>query len=217
MTYRVFIVDDHKVMLDGLRALLNQQDGIEVIGEALNGRTAVQMVLKMKPDIVIMDVRLPDLNGIEATKQILAENPQIKVIALSMHDNKRFVSEMLRSGVSSYLQKGCDIEELIQAINHVMNGHIYLSPCITSEVVKDYINILSPDETSPFSVLTDREREILQSLAEGKAVKEIAHGLHVSVTTVETHRRRVMKKLNIHTVAELTKYAVREGLTSLDP
>jgi DNA-binding NarL/FixJ family response regulator len=217
MTVKIFLVDDHKVLLDGLRALLEQHADLKVIGEAGDGRTAVRKVLKLKPDLVIMDIRLPELNGIEATRQILTQDPSIKILALSMHTNKRFVSEMLKSGVLGYLQKGCDIDELIKAIRQVLEGNIYLSPSITGEVVKDYVSFLSSDETSVFSILTDREREVLQCLSEGRAVKEIALQLHVSVTTIETHRRRIMKKLNIHTVAELTKYAVREGLTSLDP
>jgi DNA-binding NarL/FixJ family response regulator len=162
-----------------------------------------------------MDISMPDLNGIDATRQIISEFPKVKIIALSMHTNKKFVSEMLTAGASGYLVKDSALEELSNAINIVMSNKVYLSPAIARVVVEDYRGSKSPgDIISPVS-LSPREREVLQLIAEGKSTKEIADGLHLSVKTIETHRMQIMDKLNIHSIAELTKYAIREGLTTL--
>jgi two-component system response regulator NreC len=216
MSIRILLADDHKIVRDGLRTLIERQSEMEVVGEAENGRKAVQLTLELVPDVVVMDVTMADLNGIEATRQIHKEQPCIKIIALSMHSDRRFVAGMLKAGASGYLLKDCAFEELASAIHRVVSNRTYLSPGITDIVVKDYIQESPMKPTSPFSVLTAREREVLQLLAEGASTKEIAKSLYVSVKTVETHRMQIMDKLRIHSIAELTKYAVREGLTSLE-
>lgn len=216
MSIRILLADDHKIVRDGLRTLIERQSEMEVVGDAENGRKAVQLTLKLVPDVVVMDVTMADLNGIEATRQIHKEQPCVKIIALSMHSDRRFVAGMLKAGASGYLLKDCAFEELARAIHSVVSNQTYLSPAITDIVVKDYIQESSMKPTSPFSVLTAREREVLQLLAEGASTKEIAKSLYVSVKTVETHRMQIMHKLRIHSIAELTKYAVREGLTSLE-
>jgi DNA-binding NarL/FixJ family response regulator len=212
---KVLLADDHKIVRDGLRNLLEKHADIMVAGEAEDGREALQLARKLSPDVIIMDIAMPDLNGIEATRQIVAEFPGIKVVALSMHSDKRFVSEMLKAGASAYLLKDCAFEELITAIRTIMKGKIYLSPGIAGVVIEDYIRKDSKAESTVFSLLSDREREVLQLMAEGKTTKEVAAHLNLSIKTVETHRTNIMTKLNIHSIAELTKYAIREGLTSL--
>ena len=215
MSIRVFLADDHKIIREGIRTLLEKQPDIEVVGEAENGRKTVQLVQKLLPNVVIMDIAMPDLNGIEATRQIIANTLGVKVIALSMHHDRRFVSEMLNVGASGYLLKDCAFEELINAIRAVVGNRIFLSPKIVDNVIKDYTHLFSKTEISAFSILTPREREVLQLLSEGKTTKEIALHLIVSVKTVETYRQQLMDKLDIHSIADLTKYAIREGLTSL--
>jgi two-component system response regulator NreC len=201
---------------EGLRTLIEKQPGMEVVAEAENGRMAVQLARKLFPEVVVMDIGMPDLNGIEATRQILANNPEVKVIALSMHSAKRFVVEMLKAGSSGYLLKDCAFEELALAIRTVIANKIYVSPGINDMMIKDYVHNLSKTEFSVASILTPREREVLQLLAEGKTTKQIAVSLKVSVKTIETYRLQIMHKLNLHSVAELTKYAIREGITSLE-
>ena len=216
MSIRILLADDHQITRQGLKSLLEEQQDIEVIDEAEDGRTAVCLVRKLAPDVVIMDVSMPDLNGVEATRQIASGSPTTKVIALSMHSDALFVTEMLKSGASGYLLKDCAFEELDRAIRTVMSGNTYLSPAISGVVVDDYLHRLSKADFSDSEVLTDREREVLQLLAEGNSTKRIALKLHISAKTVETHRRQIMNKLDIYTVAELTKYAIRKGLTSLE-
>ena len=189
---------------------------MEVIAEAENGRMAVQLVRKCLPEVVVIDIGMPDLNGIEATRQILAHNPEVKVVALSMHSAKRFVVEMLRAGSSGYLLKDCAFEELAVAIRTVITNKIYVSSGISDMVIKEYVNSLSKKEFSAASILTPREREVLQLLAEGRTTKQIANILKVSVKTIETYRHQIMHKLNLHSIAELTKYAIREGITPLE-
>jgi DNA-binding NarL/FixJ family response regulator len=203
-------------MREGLRKLIEKQPDMEVVAEAENGRTAVQLAQKLFPEVVVMDIGMPDLNGIEATRQILANNPKVKVIALSMHSAKRFVVEMLKSGSSGYLLKDCAFEELALAIHTVIANQIYVSPGITDMMIKDYVHNLSKTEFSAASILTPREREVLQLLAEGKTTKQIAVSLNVSVKTIETYRQQIMHKLNLHSVADLTRYAIREGITPLE-
>jgi len=215
VTIKVLLADDHKIVRDGLRTLLEKNPDIIVAGEAEDGREALQMAQKLLPDVVVMDIAMPDLNGIEATRQILADRSAVRIIALSMHSDKRFVSEMLKAGASAYLLKDCAFEELITAIRTVMKGKIYLSPGIAGVVIGEYIKKDAKADSSVFSLLSDREREVLQLMAEGKTTKEVASYLHVSVKTVETHRTNIMTKLDIHSIAELTKYAIREGLTTL--
>ena len=217
MAIRVLIADDHKIMLAGLRSLLEKQSDIEVVGEAENGRKAVQMAQEKKPDVVVMDVSMPDLNGIEATTQIKESVPESRVIALSMHSDKRFVMGMLRAGAAGYLLKDCASQELANAIAQVAGGKKYLSPEITGVVINDFLQGGSPEEDETVaSVLSAREREVLQLIAEGWSTKQIASHLYVSIKTIETHRRQIMKKLDLHSIADLTKYAIREGLTSVE-
>jgi len=215
MALRILLADDHKIVRDGLRNLLEKDPDIVVVGEAEDGREALQLARKLSPDVVIMDIAMPDLNGIEATRQILSEVRNVKVVALSMHSDKRYVSEMLKAGAAGYLLKDCAFEELITAIRTIVKGKIYLSPGIAGVVIDDYIRKGSNTDSSVFTILSDREREVLQLMAEGRATKDVATHLNVSIKTVETHRTHIMTKLDIHSIAELTKYAIREGLTSL--
>jgi len=216
MSIRILLADDHRITRQGLRSLLDEQSDMEVVAEAEEGRTAVRLVRELLPDVVIMDVSMPDLNGMEAARQIKGEFSNVKMVALSMHSDSLFVTEMLRSGASGYLLKDCAFEELAGAIRTVVAGKTYLSPSISGVVLDDYLHRLSKADFSGSDVLTNREREVLQLLAEGKSTKQIALKLHISAKTVETHRRQTMNKLDIHTVAELTKYAIRKGLTSLE-
>jgi len=216
MGIRIIIADDHKIVRDGLRALLEKQPGMVVAAEGENGRMTVKLARELSPDVVIMDIGMPDLNGIDATRQIVAENPGIRVVALSMHSDKRFVAEMFKAGACAYLLKDCAFEELAHAVRVVIAGRVYLSPEIAGPVMEDYVHRLSAAGSSGFTVLTAREREVLQLLAEGNATRQIAALLHVSVKTVETHRQQIMNKLGINNVADLIKYAIREGLTSLE-
>lgn len=216
MSIRILLADDHKITRQGLRSLLEKQQDMEVVAEAENGRTAVHLTAELAPDVVIMDLTMPDLNGVEATKQILNKSPDTKIVALSMHSDSLFVTAMLKSGAAGYLLKECAFEELTRAIRTVMGGKTYLSPSISGVVVEDYIHRLSKTDSFNSDILSDREREVLQLLAEGNSTKQVALKLHISVKTVETHRRQIMSKLNIHTVAELTKYAIRKGITQLD-
>jgi DNA-binding NarL/FixJ family response regulator len=213
MNVKIIIADDHKIMRDGLRHLLEKKPGWTVIADARNGRETVRLAKKLQPDIIIMDISMEDLNGIEATRQIISLHHGIKVIALSMHADKRFVAGMFKAGASGYLLKDCAYDELIRAIQQVLSGRTYLCSMISGVVIRDYIHRLSKSEPALLSL---REKEILQLLAEGHTNKYIAGQLNISGKTVETHRQHIMEKLNIFTIAELTKYAVKEGITSLD-
>ncbi len=216
MSVKVILADDHRIVREGLHSLLEKEPDMEVVGEADNGRATVEMARDLKPDVIVMDITMPELNGIEATRQVLAGAPGVRVLALSMHSDKRFVAGVLGAGATGYLLKDCALEELVRAIRVVVADQTYLSPGIAGIVVKGYMRYLPEAENSMLSALTAREREVLQLLAEGKTVKEIGYTLHLSVKTVETHRQQIMKKLDIRTVAELTKYAICEGLTSLE-
>lgn len=216
MSIRILLVEDHSIVREGLMALLERQPDIEVVGQTEDGRKALQMSRELLPDVVIMDIAMPDMNGIEATRLILKEAPSTKIIGLSIHSDRRYVVEMLKAGSSGYLLKDCAFEELTNAVHTVVRGNIYLSPPISDIIINEYMNLLSKEDGSVFSILTTREREVLQFLAEGKRTREIASLLRVSTKTIETYRQQIMDKLDIHNVAELTKYAIREGLTSLD-
>ncbi len=216
MTIKIVLADDHQIVRHGLRSLLTAEPDMKVVAEADNGRAVLRLTKEFSPDVVIMDISMPGLNGIEATRQIVAEVPGVKVIALSMHSDSLFVLNMLKAGASAYLLKDCALEELVKAIRCVVDQKTYLSPGISDVVIKDFVSGWSSTGASAFSVLTAREREVLQLMAEGKTTNQIADALCVSVKTVESHRKQIMNKSGIHSVAELTKYAIRQGLTSLE-
>ncbi len=213
---KILLADDHKLMREGLQMLLEKLGGMTIVGEAGNGLSAVRMARDLKPDLVLMDIAMPDLNGIEATRRIMTEAPGVKVIALSMHADKRFVRHMFAAGARGYVLKGSAFEEVATAIKTVAAGRIYISPKIADQVLAEYVEQLIKPSAGADSPLSGREREVLQMLAEGKSSRTIAKRLHVSVTTVDTHRKHIMDKLGFRSIAELTKYAVREGLTPLD-
>lgn len=215
MAIRVFLVDDHKIFRQGMRGLIAEEQDMTIVGEAEDGRDAVIQIVKLKPDIAIMDIGMPTLNGIEATRQLKKDLPKARVIALSMHMDEKYVAEMLRAGAAGYLCKRCEADELLQAIRTVAAGQTYLSPAISGALVESYVRNATATPGSAFSQLTDRERQILQLLAEEKSIKEIAFELQLSIKTVHAHREHLMQKLNVQTAAGLTKYALREGLTEL--
>jgi DNA-binding NarL/FixJ family response regulator len=217
MSVKILLADDHAIVRQGLRSLLEKEPDMEVVGEAEDGRKAMQLVRELVPDIVVMDITMPNLNGIDATHEIMSEFPKVKVIALSIHSHKQFIAGMLKAGASGYVLKECLFDEFVRAIRTVIGGRTYLSPRITGVVVGDYLEHLTTTADLSLAKLMDREHEVLQLLAEGKSTKQIASGLHVSPKAIEANRRHIMEKLDIHSVAELTKYAVREGLTSLEP
>jgi two-component system, NarL family, response regulator NreC len=216
MLTRVLLADDHTILRQGLASLLGATPGLAIVGEAANGRKAVELAAQWAPDVVVMDVAMPDLNGIEATRQIKARCPAIKVIGLSMHSDERFIAGMLRAGAAGYLLKEGAFEELAQAIRAVVANQTYLSPRVAGTVVQDYLRTKAAASPPGAEILSNREREVLQLIAEGWTTKRVAVGLGVSVKTVETHRRRIKEALGLESVAELTKYAVRQGLTSLE-
>ena len=217
MSIRILLADDHKLMRKGLKELIGKNIGMEVIGEAENGQEIVRLAHELKPDVIVMDIGMPELNGIEATRQIMAADTHVRILALSMYSDPRYATEMLRAGAAGYLLKDAPVDELIRAINAVARLQTYLSPEIAAGIVDKHVRQKgSGDEGSAFNLLTDREREVLQLLAEGKTTKEIAGAITRSIKTVETHRFNIMGKLNLHSLAELTKYAVREGLTGLE-
>lgn len=212
---KILLADDHRIVRQGLRTLLEQESDLEVVAEAENGRDTLRLVQQLSPQVIIMDIAMPDLNGIDATRQIVSVAPGVKVIALSMHSDSLFVFNMLRAGASGYLIKDCALEELVKAIRAVVAGKTYLSPGISDILVKDLVEGWSNNGGSVFSILTPREREVLQLIAEGRSTAQIAFCLSVSVKTVEAYRKQIMYKSGVHTVAGLTKYAIREGLTTL--
>jgi DNA-binding NarL/FixJ family response regulator len=217
MNIKILIVDDHGIVREGLRLLFEQEDDLEVVAEASDGRQAVEAAGKLRPDIVLMDVTMPKLNGIDAAKKIIDEYPNVKVVALSAHCNKSFIADMLRAGVSGYILKDGMADELIRGIQVVIAGEQYLSPKVARIVIAEYItDHQSQSCMSLTSKLTTKERELIQLLAENKSNKEAARLLHVSIKTVDTRRRTAMGKLGITGIADLTKFAIREGLTTLD-
>lgn len=214
---KILLADNHKLFCEGLRVLLEKQPHMEIVGDADNGRMAVRLCRELTPDLVVMDVGMPELNGIEATRQIKAEMPMVKVLAVSMHFDRQYVAGMLSAGASGYVLKDSAFTELNEAIRIVTRGGRYLSPSIVDIVVDDYAHRVSSEHDSALGKLSVREREVLQLIAEGHTTNDIATRLHVSRKTIETHRKNIMVKLELRNVAELTKFAVREGLTSLDP
>jgi len=216
MKIRIILADDHKIVREGLRSLLEKESDIEIVAIAEDGRVAVQLAQDLLPDVAVMDIGMPGLNGIEATRCITVENPDIRILVLSMHSARRYVLEALSAGAKGYILKDCASEELARAIRIVSANQTYLSPKVADIVIKDYITILPGECSNSLTVLSKREREVLQLVAEGNNTKEIAILLNLSSKTVETHRQQIMKKLNVQSVAGLTRYAIREGLTPLD-
>lgn len=215
MEKKILICDDHKIFREGLRALLEKQPGVSVTGEAHDGLEAVRLAKQLSPDIVIMDISMPGLNGIEASRKLVKARKAARIIALSMHNDRKYVTEIFKAGARAYLLKDSAFEELLDAIKAVSCGRFFLSAGITSLVLGDYIKGPAGDPRSPFTLLSAREREVLQLLAEGLRTKEVSHKLALSVKTVETHRKKIMEKLGITSIAGLTRYAVKEGLVSL--
>jgi DNA-binding NarL/FixJ family response regulator len=216
MTIRVLLVDDHRLMLEGLRALIDASTDVTVVGEATDGRMALDLVRKLAPDVVVMDIGMPELNGVEATRAIRAEHERVRVVALTTHADKRYVHHMLAAGASGYVLKMAAYDELLRAVRAASIGRTYLSPEIAGDVVERSTSPNRPGAVTAFTSLGAREREVLQLVAEGRTSAETAKSMHISIKTVETHRRNIARKLGLHGTAELTKYAVREGLTSLD-
>jgi DNA-binding NarL/FixJ family response regulator len=213
---KILIADDHSIVREGLKSLIDKQKSMQVIGEAEDGQMAIDLTSELSPDIVIMDISMPNLNGIEATREILRNKPETKIIILSMYTDKHIVKESLEAGAKGYILKSNLLEELLQAIKTVKANERYLSPRITGIVIEDYINLKANDKTKTQIKLTSRDRHIIQLIAEGKSIKEISRIIKISTKTADANRRAIMNKLNIYNTAELTKYAIREGLTSLD-
>jgi two-component system response regulator NreC len=215
MAIKILLADDHQLVRQGLRALLEKEGGFEVVGEAENGRDAVSKAIETKPDIVLLDVAMPDLNGLEAAKQIKSKLPEVKVIALSAHESSNYVLGMIKSGASGYILKDVAFKEVSDAIRMVLAGDFYLSQKVAGAVVDGFLKRGAAAGKQALTGLTEREREVLQLLAEGFSTKEIAEKLFVSVKTVEVHRWKLMKKLGLKNLAELIKFAVREGLVKV--
>jgi DNA-binding NarL/FixJ family response regulator len=205
---RILLADDHAVVRQGFKMILEAEADMEIVGEAGNGRQAVELAEQLRPDVVVMDVAMPELNGIEATRRLASSVPRARVIALSMHKDSVYVREILRAGARGYLLKDSGAADLVAAIHAVASGESYLSPAVSNAVLDDYRRHV----TNPIDLLTSREREVLQLLAEGKTNKEIAGVLNLSVYTVDAHRGRIMEKLNLHSINDLVRFAVRNGL-----
>jgi len=217
MSIKIMLADDHSVLRHGLSKSFQNEKDMEVIAQAKDGRSAVELAKELIPDVVIMDIGMPDLNGIEATRQITQDCPRVKIIGLSMHSSKNFIIEMFKAGASGYLLKDCEFDELVNAIRIVVSNKTYISPSISDIVVENYMRQFPESKNSAFSILSKREREVLQLLTEGKTTKQIAKKLHISPKTVEVHRLNIMSKLKIDSIAQLTKYAIQEGLTQPEP
>jgi DNA-binding NarL/FixJ family response regulator len=214
MPTKILLVDDHEIMREGMCALLKRLPDIEIVGQASDGRSGINMAKDFSPDIVIMDIGMPNLNGIEAPRQLLADNPRVKVMALSTHSDGAIVAKMLKAGASGYMLKESAFSELMEGIAAMMEGKTYLCSKIAKVVFSDYVTMLSSPQWPGGDGLSSRENEVLQLVAEGKTSKEISQALNVSAKTIDSHREHIMEKLSIHNVAGLTKYAVREGITS---
>lgn len=213
----IVLVDDHQILRDGLKSILEDEDDLMVVGEADNGREALRLVRQVKPDIVVMDVSMPDINGIEATSQIMEECPGCKVLALSMHRDPRFITGMLEAGAKGYMLKDCASDELVSVIRTLSAGSFYVTPGVADVVIKGFLGKLGGgDKKPPGSVLSPREREVLKLLVGGLSTKEISDRICVGIKTVEAHRRNIMEKLEIGNLVDLIRYAIVEGITSID-
>lgn len=216
MSVTILLADDHRIFRAGLRPLLAAQPDLAVIAEADDGLRALALARDLKPDVAVLDITMPGLNGLEVTRHLAREAPSVRVIILSMHSDRRYVLEALRAGARGYLLKDAGFDELLLAIRTVHDGRVHLGATVGEQVIRDYVQLSQTGDGGVFALLSGREREVLQLLAEGLATKEIADRLTLSVKTVESHRKSVMDKLEIHSIAELTKYAIREGLTPLE-
>jgi DNA-binding NarL/FixJ family response regulator len=205
---RILLADDHAVVRQGFKMILAAQPDMEIVGEAGNGREALDLAGQLQPDVIVMDVAMPELNGIEATRRVADLSPRSRVLALSMHKDSVYVREILRAGARGYLLKDSISSDLLAAVRAIARGEGYLSPGVSDAVLNDYRRHV----TDPIDLLTSREREVLQMIAEGKTNKEIATVLNLSVYTVDAHRGRIMEKLNVHSVTDLVRFAVRSGL-----
>jgi two-component system response regulator NreC len=213
---RVMICDDHTILREGIRLLLNSQPDIEVVAEAVDGREAVDKARSVKPDVILMDIAMPFLNGLEATRQIRRDNPNARVLVLTMYESDEYVAQMLEAGAAGYVLKKVAGSELVYALRAVYQGEAFLYPSITKRLVEDYLRrVESGQERDTFDGLTDREREVLQLIAEGHTNKEIADMLNLSVRTVQNHRAHIMEKLGMHDRGELIKYAIQKGIIEL--
>lgn len=213
---RIMLVDDHPIFREGLKSLLDRQMDFQVVAECVDGRTAILKARELKPDVIIMDITLPDMNGIDSTRLIMKENPTIRVVALSIHSNRIFIQEMLDAGACGYVLKSCAFEDLIDAVRTVQQDQAYISPKAAKLLHHPKVERQAEQDTYSSSNLTIREREVLQLIAEGKSSKEIASELNIALKTVEKHRHCVKSKLNLHSTAELTKYAIQIALTPLE-
>ena len=217
MSIRVIIADDHVVMREGLRCLLEHREGYLVVGEAGNGREVITKAKAIRPDVIVMDVTMPELNGVEATRRVVEDLPQVKVVALSVHANTEVISDMLRAGASAFVLKDCAFDELDEAIHVAVDGRKYLTPRVTGDLIDDYVDQVNKGEPGRglLKSLSSQEREVLQLVSEGKTTKEIAVSLHKSNKAIEATRSRVMDKLDAHSVAELVRVSIASGLTPL--
>jgi len=217
MAIRIALCDDHQIIREGLRSLLEKQNDMSVVGEGINGLDAIRLARDNKPEIMVLDIAMPDLNGIAATRRIVEDFPKIKVLALSMHSDHHFVTEMLEAGASGYMLKDSAFSELTNAIRTIAAGGLFISPRLAGNVLEAFSNRIKPARKARRKVeLSERESEILQMISEGKSSKDISGKLNISIKTVETHRQHIMRKVGSHNVAALTKFAIREGLTSLE-
>ncbi|OVE77923.1 hypothetical protein BVX98_01610 [bacterium F11] len=216
MTTKILIVDDHKIVRQGLRSMLTKESDFEVVGECRNGLEAVKMSSRLQAEVIIMDISMPYLNGIEATQQIIKRNPKTRVLAMSMHENKKIIGRILKSGASGYILKNCDFSELTKAIRTLIKDKIYIDPSVINNVIEDYKDLLMIQDTSTLTTLSSREKEVFQLLTEGKSIKMIAHILLISPKTAETHRKNLMDKLGVDNLADLIKLGLKEELTPLE-